>query len=262
MIAHPMCKPPPRVITSPRAPPPRKRAVCLMAFSLFVAATTSLAISRAPASFQAALGTAPALCTALQGGGSPSALTDFLQSSAGARGFFVTWLTGDEWTRADDAEPPAALTAAVIQAPDEVAELMLMNVVMSAATGRTLQIAGRDDEAELAGRTCARAIGLVRSLADRMPTVQSGLDQLLQLMSVTTEKELASQEDDASGAGDDGDVDEARWVDFLSRWQYDDEQCEAVRIALLRCAGGADTVEVAEAPAAAEPPPAPQVSGM
>ena len=52
----------------------------------------------APNSFEAALKSAPELCSALQDGKDAKGLENFLTTSAGARGFFVHYLTGDEWT--------------------------------------------------------------------------------------------------------------------------------------------------------------------
>ena len=70
--------------------------------------TTTIAMAATPKSFEDALADAPTLCAALQAGEAPEGLGQFVASSAGARGFFVHYLTGDEWTCADKEEVPAA----------------------------------------------------------------------------------------------------------------------------------------------------------
>ena len=75
----------------------------------------------APVSFEAALEVAPDLCSALQSGEEPAGLTEFVSTSAGARGFFVFYLTGDEYACADNEVPPAPLAKSLeVAATDEV----------------------------------------------------------------------------------------------------------------------------------------------
>ena len=72
--------------------------------SLLVGAASSL-------SFEDAVATAPSFCAALQAGQAPEGLKDFIASSAGARGFFVNYLTSDDWTCADNEDVPSGVRA-------------------------------------------------------------------------------------------------------------------------------------------------------
>ena len=121
-------------------------------------------------SFEEALEQAPSLCRSLHEelNEDTASLTALLTTSAGARGFFVHWLTGDEYTRADRTPPPPVLVEVLTSSPTEVAEVMIMNVIMSAASAVHHKRAGRAEQAESSERTCARAMLLVRAVCSRI----------------------------------------------------------------------------------------------
>jgi len=172
-------------------------------------------------SFEDALQAAPALCEALQAGEPPDGLQALVSTSSGARGFFVHYLTGDEWTCADDDEVPPALAASLAAAPAATIEIMLMNVVMAEATAMAHRRAGREEEAQSSARTGARAAVLVAALWPRLPALQTSFAAL----STAVQSEFLVEAPPAPEA-----VDE--WVAFLARWQYDDEQLTAIANAL------------------------------
>mmetsp|Transcript_37889 Transcript_37889/g.100206 ORF Transcript_37889/g.100206 Transcript_37889/m.100206 type:complete len:130 (-) Transcript_37889:588-977(-) len=79
--------------------------------------------------FEDALDSAPAMCDALQREEIATDLRSLLSTSAGARGFFVHWLTDDEYTAADKDTPPHELVDALAESPQEVADVMVMNII-------------------------------------------------------------------------------------------------------------------------------------
>jgi len=170
-----------------------------------------------PATFEAALETAPKLCEALQAGEAPAGLGAFVASSAGARGFFVHYLTGDEWTCADGEEVPAGLASSLEAASAATIEIMLMNVVMSAGTSLIHKRAGRDEMVLSSERTCARASTLVTAMAPKLPELRESFAALSQAV----ESEFLVDAGKQPVA-----VDE--WVAFLARWSYDEEQMQLI----------------------------------
>lgn len=177
-------------------------------------------------SFEDALETAPRFCQTLQDEESPTGLENLLATSAGARGFFVHWLTNEDYTRADRDPAPAPLADALQRAPTEVTDVMVMNVIMSAATTVAHDRAGRAEEAHSSGRTLARAQLLARSLSPSTPLLRTGLAAVVSALS----------EEDAGTAGDAVEKEtEDAWINFLQRWQYDDEQLERVNDAVVDC---------------------------
>lgn len=186
-------------------------------------------MSSAVASFEDALEVAPTLCAALEEHednfeAHASELAEMLSSSAGARGFFVNWLTADAYKRADVMPPPAPLIAALEAAPREVNEVMLMNVVMSAATKVAAQRVAYESQTASSERTCQRASLLVQALIDRSADLKASLGSL-------TGAVAAELRPDGGVGGDEEDS----WTKFLGRWRYDEEQLLAVEAALADC---------------------------
>lgn len=204
------------LLSYPRVPPPT--GACA------VVAAVGARHLRMSLSFEDAVSSAPELCTALQQDEEPRELQPFVSTSAGARGFFVNWLTDDAYTRADAESPPAALAEALVEAPQEVCDVMLMNVVMSAATAVAHQRAGREDQAAMAERTCTRAQLLVRALRPRQPLLNVGV---LALQAVLSEEDGKAEVADAAARDS--------WLVFLQRWMYDNEQLDRVSEALALC---------------------------
>ena len=201
-------------------------------------------------SFETALESAPAFCSALQAGESPSGLGEFISTSAGARGFFVHWLTGDDFSCADE-EPPSALIESLEQVgggSPEVLEVMLMNVVMSAATAVAHERAGNAEQAASSQRTCKRACALVSAV--NTPALKESCKSLKAAVAQECGKEILLYEEEAEGAvvaaaekaaetrvllveAQEAAVD--AWSAFLVKWQYEKEQLDKVSEALATC---------------------------
>jgi hypothetical protein len=104
------------------------------------------------------------VCRQLQNGEAPSGMGAVLSTSAGARGFFNSYLTEDEWTCADAEEPPAALADSLVEAPLAVLDVVLMNLVTGAASSSE--------------RRCSRARALVNALWARAPALRTSCSAL------------------------------------------------------------------------------------
>ena len=185
--------------------------------------------------FEDAVASAPALCNRLQecngklADADADALSDLLATSNGARGFFVNWLTGDQYDLADR-QGARALIDAIATARDAqmLSELLIMNVAMPSATAVAH---GRNGDAESearSARTAKRAALIVRTL---MPEKQPSLPTEYDALFAATRRALAADGDETW----DGSEDEERWGKFLQRWGYDQEQLEAIAHALSTC---------------------------
>lgn len=136
-----------------------------------------------------------------------AAIADLVKTEAGARGFFVTYLT-DNRSLAD--QPTPAVIQALQTAPETVAELLVKNLAMSTAMALhhdrqqdpTMSASSRQVQA----RT-ANLISLVQLTA-----IQVRADQLLESL--------------LTGAGP--------YTSFLDRWGYDEEQRQAIQAALTQ----------------------------
>jgi hypothetical protein len=131
------------------------------------------------------------------------AIAALLQTSNGARGFFVTFLTGES-PLAD--APTAGILNALRSAPTQVADLMTKNLAMSTAMQLTHQANGDADQAAGSARVQARSRTLITAL--QLPALQTELQRLLE--STTTD-------------------DTGEYQEFLARWGYDAEQRQAIR---------------------------------
>ena len=182
--------------------------------------------------FEQALDMAPAFCAALQRDEAPDGLAEFVQTSAGARGFFVNYLTSDEWTCADASTPPSSLVASLVASPAEVIEIMLMNVVMSAGTEVAHRVAGRDDQASASARTCKRATTLINALWNQTAMLRTSYaalgDAILAELSDDDERAVEVADAAALAAVE-------TWQAFLVRWQYNRDQIRKISDALALC---------------------------
>lgn len=172
-------------------------------------------------SFEDALDVAPGFCQELQSGGTPSGLTEFMSTSNGARGFFVHYLTDDDYTCADSDNVPAPLMESLDTAPASTIEVMLMNVVMSSATALAHRRAGNDELVTSCERTCKRASILIAAMWPRLPALRTAFGALSEAVESGFLVEAPPQR---------AEVDE--WVAFLARWKYDEEQTQLVSDAL------------------------------
>ena len=129
------------------------------------------------------------------------AIASLVQTQNGARGFFVTYLTGEN-AIAD--HPTAAVVQALQSAPEVVGELLTKNLAMSSAMAITHRRNGNETMAQGSDRVRSRTTQLIALL--QSPELTEKLHQLQQ--SVTT--------------GD------GPYQTFLDRWGYDAEQKGAI----------------------------------
>lgn len=134
-----------------------------------------------------------------------TAIAALVLSQNGARGFFVTYLTGDS-PLAD--QPSEAVIEALQTAPGTVADLLTKNLAMSSAMAVAHRRNQNEEMAQGSEQVRSRTIHLIHRLP--LAELQTRLAQLHQ--SVTT------------GEGPD--------EPFLQRWGYDTEQRQAIATAL------------------------------
>lgn len=155
--------------------------------------------------FEQAIGLSQSLLAQMEQGLSEPeierAIATLVSSENGARGFFVTFLSGGG-ALAD--QPNAAVIQALQSSPDIVSELLIKNLAMSTA----MAITHRRKQNE------AMAVG-----SDQVRQRTTQLLKLTQLAPVSN-KARALVESATSGIG--------RYQLFLERWSYDDEQKAAI----------------------------------
>ncbi len=136
----------------------------------------------------------------------PAAIAALVRTENGARGFFVVYLSDDRPAM----EPllPSVATA-LAASPTTVSPLLMKNLAMSTAMALTHR--RHDDEASAQGsdRVRSRTLRLIQSLP--RPHLQTQAHQLI--TSIDT------------GAGE--------YQAFLTRWDYDEAQKQAIRQAIL-----------------------------
>jgi hypothetical protein len=130
------------------------------------------------------------------------AIAALLQTANGARGFFVSFLTGES-PLADT--PTAGMIRALRSAPTIVADLMAKNLAMSTAMQLTHQANGDAEQAAGSARVQARSRTLIAAL--QLPALQTELQQLQDSASTNT----------------------GEYAEFLARWGYDAEQRRAIQ---------------------------------
>lgn len=130
------------------------------------------------------------------------AIAALVSSEAGARGFFVTYLT-DSGTLADN--PDTAVLTALRSAPEIVAELLIKNLAMSAAMAVFHRRQQNEATAQESDRVRSRTERLIRLL--QLPAVQVKGQSLVN--SIT------------AGQGP--------YQSFLDRWGYDTEQRQVIQ---------------------------------
>jgi hypothetical protein len=135
------------------------------------------------------------------------AVAELVATEAGARGFFVTYLT-DDHPLADS--PSQALLAALETAPDIVSELLIKNIAMSTA----MAIAHRRNQDE--------------ALAQGSDRVQSRTAHLLKVLTIPQIETKRSQLHESALSG------EGVYQSFLQRWNYDAEQRQAIATVLTQ----------------------------
>jgi hypothetical protein len=130
-----------------------------------------------------------------------SAIATLVSNKNGARGFFVTYLTGDS-PLAD--EPTDAVIRGLKAAPELVAELLVKNLAMSTGMAITHRRNQDEDMAQGSDRVRSRTLNLIHQL---------------QLADITQEAQKLKHSA-TSGQGD--------YATFLDRWGYDAEQRQMI----------------------------------
>jgi hypothetical protein len=124
-----------------------------------------------------------------------------IQTSNGARGFFVTYLTTQD-PICD--EPQPEIIVAIAAHPSIAADLLVKNIAMS--TAQQLYHQRRNDSAMMASSAtvAARTTKIIQAL--NLPQIQNMF------------RELASTIQTGAGS----------YAEFLTRWGYDDEQKQSI----------------------------------
>ena len=138
------------------------------------------------------------------------AVASLVKTQNGARGFFVTYLTGD----GQDADRPSlGVTEALRSAPEIVAELLVKNLAMSAAM---VVYHSRHQSAEMAAGSA------------RVQERSRNLIQILQIPACQTiASEMLASLQSAEG----------EYEEFFVRWGYDGEQKLAIGSAVRSAIG-------------------------
>ena len=133
------------------------------------------------------------------------AIQTLVQTDNGARGFFVTFLTAEACPLAN--QPTPEVLEALRSNPSTVSELLVKNLVMSAAM--RIYHTRQQDETAVAGskRVCRRTQKLIRVL--NLPEIWETITQMNQSL-------------DEQGS----------FTAFLERWEYDDKQRMEIRLVL------------------------------
>lgn len=132
------------------------------------------------------------------------ALVELVRSKNGARGFFVTYLTGES-PLAD--HPSPSIIRAIQSAPDVVADLLVKNLAMSSAMAIAHHRQGNPDQAAGSERVQSRTRRLIQML--QMPAVNALVEDMKATLGGTADN----------------------YQSFLQRWKYDDEQKQAIQSA-------------------------------
>lgn len=130
------------------------------------------------------------------------AVQELLATENGARGFFVTFLTGD-WQLAD--HPSPEILQALEQAPPHTAELLVKNLVMSTAMAITHRRNGDSEMANSSDRVQQRCRYLLQQV--HHPHTVSIMERMLN----------------------------GEYESFYQKWGYDEEQRQAIAAALQTC---------------------------
>lgn len=104
------------------------------------------------------------VCASLQNGESPKALSECIEKPSVARGFFDEYLACEDYTCADDAEPPKPLADSLLGASEKVIEVLLMHVVTSAAASMAQEREAGSEQAVESERKGSRARVLINAL--------------------------------------------------------------------------------------------------
>jgi hypothetical protein len=130
-----------------------------------------------------------------------SEISALVQTSNGARGFFVCFLTG-EWQLAD--APSTPIIKALQSAPHAIAELLVKNLAMSTAMAISHRRADNEEQAQGSDRVARRTATLIEKV------------ELAEVYEIATQMRNSAISNDGN------------YVSFLEKWGYDAEQKQAI----------------------------------
>jgi hypothetical protein len=139
-----------------------------------------------------------------------------LETEAGARGFFVVFLTGDA-PMADQA--PDWLLSLFAKGPELVAELLVKNLAMSTATALVHEAQGNPDQADGSRQVAQRTTAILKALRHTPFGPVPSLERKMVAMIQTLKEE------------------EGPYHNFLERWGYDRNQRQAIGHAFEKVQG-------------------------
>mmetsp|Transcript_15234 Transcript_15234/g.21195 ORF Transcript_15234/g.21195 Transcript_15234/m.21195 type:complete len:284 (-) Transcript_15234:1255-2106(-) len=156
-------------------------------------------------------------------------LQALLQKEAGARGFFVSFLTSeneDGSRTLADSNPPLPLISTALKEADNkvVGPLLVMNTVMPTAMVLAHRRNGNQDFAEMSQRVATRAQILLEDNPESLSLVKAARE------AAVIKADAAA--DIASGEEQQDPEMPAYWAKFYEKYQYDSDMCSAISVAL------------------------------
>lgn len=130
-----------------------------------------------------------------------SEISTLVQTSNGARGFFVCFLTG-EWQLADN--PSSGIIKALQSEPEAIAELLVKNLAMSTAMAIIHRRAGNAEQVQGSNRVAKRTALLMEKV------------DLVEVRTIAVQMQNSA----STNTGE--------YVSFLEKWGYDVEQKQAI----------------------------------
>ncbi|MEO0408977.1 MAG: hypothetical protein AAF289_16665 [Cyanobacteria bacterium P01_A01_bin.135] len=136
------------------------------------------------------------------------AVSALLQQTAGARGFFVAYLTGDQ---AVSGSPHSAILSGLRQSPQQSVDMLTKNLAMSTAMALAHDRQSNGEMAQQSLHVQSRTMAIIEALP--LPELAQALQQL------------------QAAASADGDLEDNPYGPFLARWNYDAEQRQHISAA-------------------------------
>ncbi|MGF1537261.1 MAG: hypothetical protein ACFB4J_12380 [Elainellaceae cyanobacterium] len=142
------------------------------------------------------------------------AIAALVQTKAGARGFFVAYLTGEP---APASPPHPGVISGLKLAPEQTVDLLTKNLAMSTAMVLTHNRQNNSEMARQSSLVQSRSLDLIEVL--KMPTLRQALTQLRDSAAATDEAQASNH------------VTDRGYEAFLTQWNYDNEQRQHIKVA-------------------------------
>eukprot|EP00466_Bigelowiella_natans_P003793 jgi/Bigna1/131339/aug1.14_g6047 len=154
-------------------------------------------------------------------------LQALLQKEAGARGFFVSFLTSeneDGSRTLADSNPPVPLISDALKEADNkvVGPLLVMNTVMPTAMVLAHRRNGNEDFAEMSQRVATRAQILLKDNPESLSLVKAAREAAA--IKADGEAPVSGEKQDPGMP--------AYWIKFYEKYEYDSDMCGAISAAL------------------------------